>query len=342
MCVCRIALALALVFLESGTAGAATVSAVSVSSVAAPVLPSSTNRFGWTIFSESVDIRCEWGTVTGGAPAITPTSTRGFLLKTGIPYSFGAGIVGANTGNAYMPTAQLRVDCISTGGATSVDTTESPSGPTVVLNDLFTRADTAPGTLGIAETGQTWALSGLLFTQTQISNHAITSLTGASGPFYAYLNVIGPVVEFGAQVTFVAGSGTPGTIGGFEIIASDGVGSLLNHMIHPVNLASGARPGVTWWNGVSQNNPLTGCTDTGVWPTAKVGDVWSISVTRTGVTDYHYTETTPSGVAVEDCIGDAHVDQLWAAGTQPIFEAGSQVQTAIVPTFSHVWAYRAP
>jgi hypothetical protein len=208
----------------------------------------------------------------------------------------------------------------------------------VVFSDYFKRADTAPGTLGTAETGQAWALSGLLFTQAQISNHAITSLTGASGPFYAYVTLTGSIWSFGAKVTFVAGSGTPGSRGGFEVIASDGVGGLLNHMIHPVNLAAGACPGVTWWNGVSQNNPLTGCSCSGTFPSSQVGDVWDISVTRTGTTDYHYTETTSSGVGVEDCIGDAHVATLWGTGVQPIFEAGSQVQTAIVPTFSQVWA----
>lgn len=213
----------------------------------------------------------------------------------------------------------------------------------VVLSDVFKRADTAPGMLGTAESGQTWNLSGALAGQAQISNHAITALTGASGPFYAYINLSGTIVAIGAKLTWVAGSGSAGTIGGFEVIAADGVGGLLNHMIHSVNLGNAMPPFITWWNGASQNNAVSGCTWTSNWPAPKAGDVWDVSVTRTGATDYHYTQTNPDGsVSIEDCIGDPHVAQLWASGIQPIWEAGSQVQTALVPTFSQVWADKLP
>jgi hypothetical protein len=129
--------AAALLFLGSGMASAATVSVnsqgaagapLSVTNAAITVLPFSTARFGWTLFPETVDLRCEWGTPANGAPATTPTTTVGFLLKTGVVYSFGSGLVGQHTGNPYLPSAQLRLDCISTGAATSVDTTESIGG----------------------------------------------------------------------------------------------------------------------------------------------------------------------------------------------------------------------
>src|SRR5713101_1417344 len=76
----------------------------------------------------------------------------------------------------------------------------------VVLNDTFARSDTSPGTLGIAETGQTWNLSGSLFAVAHIRNHAITAVSGAD-VYYAYINLSGSIIAIGAKITWVNGGG---------------------------------------------------------------------------------------------------------------------------------------
>ncbi len=207
----------------------------------------------------------------------------------------------------------------------------------VVLNDTFARADTAPGTLGVAETGQTWNLSGLLFTVAQVKNHAISAASGAD-VFYAYVNLSGSIIAIGAKITWVSGGGA-GT-GGFEVIGSNGVGGLLNHMIHSVNLGAGSPPFITWWDGANQNNAVSGCTWTNNWAIASVGDTWLVSVTIDG-NNYHYNQVNNDGsLSTENCLGDPHISQLWNSGVQPIWESGSIGNNAISPTFSQAWAYR--
>jgi len=207
----------------------------------------------------------------------------------------------------------------------------------VVLNDTFARADTSPGTLGTAETGQTWNLSGVLFTVAQIKNHAISAASGAD-VFYAYVNLSGNVIALGAVITWVNGGGA-GT-GGFEVIGSDGGGGLLHHMIHAVNTANGNPPHITWWQDSNQNNSLSGCSWTSNWAIPSPGDKWLVSVTIDG-NNYHYYQINGDGsLAKEDCIGDSHVSLLWGTGDQPIWESGSIGNNAISPTFSQAWAYR--
>jgi hypothetical protein len=81
---------------------------------AATVLDGKLGRRGWTMMTETVDIRCMTGNRTS-APAVAPSSTVGFIFKSGILYNEGM------TGG--LP--EDRLDCASTGGATNVDTWET-------------------------------------------------------------------------------------------------------------------------------------------------------------------------------------------------------------------------
>jgi len=123
----KIAIALLLL---SGAAYALTVNPlgttaapISVSNSAVKVLAGSTSRKSWSLYSETVNIRCNFGGNNDSAPTVTPTTTRGFLMATGIVYTVGPGP------NSNVPASndpQQRVDCISTGAATNVDIITSP------------------------------------------------------------------------------------------------------------------------------------------------------------------------------------------------------------------------
>ncbi len=100
---------------------------------AVKVLAADARRFNWTMFSESVDLRCTEGTYNVGsgaftAPAVTPTSTRGFIIKSGqyvSEKSILALAAGMNGSHQFTDDfAKVEIDCISTAGATSVDTWE--------------------------------------------------------------------------------------------------------------------------------------------------------------------------------------------------------------------------
>jgi hypothetical protein len=77
------------------------------SSVAAEVLPASTARYSWTIYSESSDLRCMAGGADGSAPSTEPTSTIGFIIKAG---QYVTWQVEPGSGRR---TVNLRLDCIA-------------------------------------------------------------------------------------------------------------------------------------------------------------------------------------------------------------------------------------
>lgn len=104
---------------EQGTAGAPK----SVSNSAVKVLAGKTSRKAWCAYSETVSIRCTWGGSDDSTPAITPTTSVGFYMNAGQLYCVNSG------SNSNVPASvdpQQRMDCISTGSATNVDTVSTP------------------------------------------------------------------------------------------------------------------------------------------------------------------------------------------------------------------------
>lgn len=100
---------------RQGTSGAP----VSVSNSAVTVLPFSSGRKSWCLEPETVAVRCEPSN-SSAAPSVTPTSSVGFY--------FPAGTITCHSNVPIMaqgdPAQYIRLDCISTGSATNVDTWE--------------------------------------------------------------------------------------------------------------------------------------------------------------------------------------------------------------------------
>lgn len=90
---------------------------------AAKVLAGNQFRRSWCILPEGVDIRCNVGGIDDSAPVVTPTSARGFLVKSN---SLVCADTGSNSNTPSSVDPQMRLDCASTAGAVSVDTSESP------------------------------------------------------------------------------------------------------------------------------------------------------------------------------------------------------------------------
>lgn len=103
---------------SQGTSGAP----ISVSTLKA-VLLGNPVRQHWALYSETVAIRCTLGTNAGtgtssaGAGSPVPTTTVGFYLNTGVLYTEQSFQLGSAT-------VGRELDCISTAGATNVDTWE--------------------------------------------------------------------------------------------------------------------------------------------------------------------------------------------------------------------------
>ena len=100
---------------SKGTSGAPK----SVSNSAVTVLDYQSGRKGWCLEPETVNIRCE-PSASSAAPATTPTTTVGFL--------FPFGVITCHTNVPAIATTTnieaVRLDCISVGAATNVDTWE--------------------------------------------------------------------------------------------------------------------------------------------------------------------------------------------------------------------------
>ena len=100
---------------SQGTSGAP----IAVSNSVKTVLLYQSGRKAWCVEPETVTIRCE-PSPTSAAPATTPTTTVGFLFPSGIVSCHNTVPIVAATDNAQA----IRLDCISTGSSTSVDTWE--------------------------------------------------------------------------------------------------------------------------------------------------------------------------------------------------------------------------
>jgi hypothetical protein len=103
-----------------GTAGAPK----SVSSSAVTIMDANIHRTAWCVLPETVDIRCMFGGIESNtAPTITPTTTVGYLFVHGTQTCANTGF---NSNRSASVDPEQRVDCISTGAATSVDVIATP------------------------------------------------------------------------------------------------------------------------------------------------------------------------------------------------------------------------
>lgn len=248
---------------------------------------------------------------------------------------------GSGTG-AFAVSKSSVWNCSAAGGA-AFNGGSISSGVTVNSSqflDNFTRANTALGTLGTADSGQLWAVSGPNVANVQVLNHAITAVLGTS-QFYATpaVALTGNVVQMGARILWVAGSGSNTQT--VELIGSSGTGGFFNQVLHTVNNGlANSPPAITWWNGVSQGNAEQNCTGSplSAWEAVAVGDTDIIALTYTGSGHVFYQETYPDGtMATEDCY-DPNNGTVWGNNPSPIWEAGGQAGAAIVPTFIQTWA----
>lgn len=90
---------------------------VSVASSPVTILTQNKFRYAYMIIAESTAIRCT-SSPDSSAPTVSPSATVGFIIPAGVCFWMNAQTIGQ-----VFP-VQGRLDCVSTGAATSVDTWE--------------------------------------------------------------------------------------------------------------------------------------------------------------------------------------------------------------------------
>ncbi len=122
---------------------------------------------------------------------------------------------------------------------------------TIVVFDDFHRSDRLLRG-DMLPTGQIWGVSGAGYLTAAIKNNLMVS----DDYIYSFVVLPSRTFRFGGKFSW---AGDPGTPAGITLISANGVGGLLDQMIHTYIDSSGINP--TWWDvGTSQNNPLANCT----------------------------------------------------------------------------------
>jgi hypothetical protein len=244
----------------------------------------------------------DWSTsVTSHTVTITPDGDQTIMLAASWEFLSDATRLGAVTLHFNEELDGWYVE-----GATESITTDPAVAIDTLMSDTFTRT-TSAGSLGNADTGQAWSLSGVGASAAHVDGSAFVT----TGNTYAGVLLASPIMRLSCKFVILSGTGGPT----LQISADSSI--TLTNMVHLLITTSGCTP--SWWQGASQNNLFTNGVNS-TWETAlSTGVEYEVAVTIEGDTvtiegpngevftfyDTHVSEVVGSLAVVQ--LGDANV-----------------------------------